>query len=130
MDWDIRPYEGAGPLTFDMTPDEVQGKLGKAEKVVPGDEVLYYYGKLGLKLYFVDDKLELIEFVDPAKPTYNGEDLLKLTDPASWIEEQDPDSDDDPPDLQSDKLGIAFYVPDVEHYYVSAFKKGYYDVPV
>ncbi len=132
MEFEVKPGKGVGDILFGAERPDVRKLLGEPEDdVKQNDESrgkMDVYTEKGIIVHYdADGTVGLVEFTGPDKPLYDGEDLLKLEDPAGWLEEQDEESDIEPPDLTSFKLGIAFYIPDSDNKSVGIFRPGYYD---
>src|SRR5262245_38903685 len=79
--WEIRPFEGVGPVLFGMTRQEVQAALGRnprAFRKVPSEKQLTdVYDTIGLYAYFDDDdRLEYVELTDLRVLSLYGESLF------------------------------------------------------
>lgn len=132
MDFTVVPGQGVGPLLFNITRDAVHKALGQPDLVAKQnqyeDNTFDAYQKLGIVVHYdKNNKLDLVEFNGPQAPTYNGTDLLKVPDPTSWLEKADEDADINPPNLKSDALNLAFYLPNPDTRCVGVFAPDYYE---
>jgi hypothetical protein len=119
MKFDIRSYEGVGPIRFGMTPSKVRAALGmEFENFRRGGPETYpcdYYKGLQCFVYY-DDKhglVDAVEFAEPAQPTLNGLNLLGLpfADMITRIRELDADVAVENDGFTSLHLGVGGYAP-------------------
>lgn len=139
-DFEITPYEGAGPIQLGMSREDVRAAMNSkatqflktADSTVPDD----HFQEQGIVVSYTDaDEAETIEFFGPANPTYGGQQLLGLSEAGanSWIEDVDPEADieSDPgnEEMTSTALGIALWLhpPAKGVKSVLVFVEGYYD---
>ena len=117
----IKPLEGAGFIDFGMTSDSVRKKFGVSfksfkrtkESIYPCD----YYENLGVFIYYKEPYVvEAIEFATPAKPTFDGKNLLDMTYEKlkKFLLTYDENLEIEIDSLTSYKLGIGIYAPNAE----------------
>lgn len=141
MDYSVKPREGLGPLHFGMPRREVRQVLGAGwEEFLksPFDDVpTDAWDELGLHVYYDgEDRLEAVETFRPARPTWQGEDLLSVSyrrlrhllrqgDRRLEVEAGE--------GLTSYRLGVGAHAPDGEDEPeapvegVIVFRRGYYE---
>ena len=87
MTFDLKPFVGAGPVAFGMSPAEVDSLLGPPSRVLKnreGDRQEYREGLI-LTYAQADDGLADITLTPPASALYEGRDLLALENPISFL---------------------------------------------
>lgn len=140
MEFEIKAYQGAGPITFGMSPEETRrvlaGKVealsNKSDSPVPTD----FFVERGIMVYYTSTATcEAIEFFRPASPTFNGQHFIGNTyrEMEHWVKMIDPEYALNDAGLTSYKFGFGLYAPSamkepelpVEG--VIVFARGYYD---
>ncbi|MBP1858525.1 hypothetical protein [Rhizobium herbae] len=141
MNFEIRIYDGVGPIRFGMTPNEVRTTLGvefksfrrTTEETHPCD----YFTGLQCFVYYDDTngRVEAVEFAEPAEPTLIGINMLRLgfADLLRQIKELDPEVIVESDGFTSLSLGVGGWAPSAEEEptvpceSVIVFVRGYYD---
>jgi hypothetical protein len=141
MKFDVRSYEGVGPIRFGMSPVEVRENLGmefenfrrNASDVHPTD----YFKRLQCFVYYGDSDglVEAVEFAEPAAPTFNGLNMLGLPyeDLIVRMHEFDRDIAMEIDGFSSFRLGIGGWAPHCKEEpelpcdSIIVFARGYYD---
>ena len=131
--WDLRPFEGFGPLRFGMLRSEVQQVLGTTplefRKAPSSKSLTQAYDRQGLHAYYDDsDRLEYADVFDPCVLRWGGVDLLN-PDASSVVGELAglgvEARDDGDGSIWFDSLGFALYAPDKRIEGVGVFTRGY-----
>lgn len=140
MMFEIHSHQGAGPVRFGMTATEVRAALGveyetfkrSPEDAHPTD----YFNALGCFVYCnAGGQSIALEFAEPARPMFNGLDLLNMgfADLLKRIGEIDPEASVEVDGFTSFHLGIGAWAPaadeepDEPAEAIIAFVPGYYD---
>ena len=117
--WTIRSFEGVGPLSFGLTRADVRSILNEAprsfRKVTWAQSLTDDYPSHCLHAYFdSNDRLEFIEFYEPARISFRGETFFgrAYVDVERTLRNWDPDIRTDRVGLVSCKFGISIYVED------------------
>lgn len=139
MTYEIRTYEGVGPISFGMSAPEVREAVGaphipidKGGGPVPTD----VFTSLGILVYYKPPAVcEAVEFAGPESPTFRGQQLLRrpYSEVEEWLKTLDAELETDTAGLTSYKLGLGLYAPSalkepdepVEGVFV--FEQGYYE---
>lgn len=141
MIFEVSSYIGVNSIEFEMSREAVRNSLLNYEyrtfrrnsySESPSDG----YEEIGVNVYYdSNDKVEALEFSEPACVVFNGIDIFSL--PASevyaLIKKIDQDVMIDEDGLISFKLGVGVYEPLYEEKYMHpiesfiVFKQGYYD---
>jgi hypothetical protein len=139
MMFEIRPGQGIEQLSFGADPDSVRRAFGgEVESCVKNPSSAFpcdHFAHAGVFAYYrLPGELEALEFSAPARPTFQGRELLGL--PAAevkrFLEELDPELETDSAGLISHRLGIGVYAdgwhkePSTIVESVIAFQEGYY----
>lgn len=107
--FELRPYEGAGPIEFGMTRSQVEARIGPPTSVTTtrGGDVEEY--RAGLKLYFSKSEEHLREIVlmKPSSALYRGVDLIQTEDPTTYLAGDDPEPFEYAGTVLFLKVGIA-----------------------
>lgn len=75
IEFEIRPYEAAGPIAFGMTAEQVRTQL--ASHGVVHDRMYDEFRALGIRVHYSSSgTAEAFEFRGPARPTLDGHNLL------------------------------------------------------
>jgi hypothetical protein len=140
--WEVRSYDGVGPLQLGVDASAVAGAIGPATRHIDGDEAdegsTDLYAALGVLVrYDADGRVEAIELAGPVVPVVAGRLLLgsSFRDLADWFAERDPDLIVLGDGLTSLTLGVGLYAPsaredpDLAPEGVIVFPRGYYDTP-
>jgi hypothetical protein len=140
MRFDISTHQGAGSITFGMSPADARAQVGatfKSFKRTPQSTFpCDFFPSLGVFLYYTaQGQLEAIEFASPAQPHFQGSDLLKLSfsDLVALLSAVDPKIDIRDDGFTSRACGIGAYAPDASEdpaqpvETVLAFSASYYD---
>lgn len=131
--WQVRPFDGLGPLGFGLSRAEIHALLGDGFKTFAKQPasvaVTDAYEDLGLHLYYDSaERLEFIEAFEPTDPIYSGVHLLRSERTLVLQELQEsghmPRFDDG--GYFYDELGFALYAPIERIEAVSLFRPGYY----
>jgi hypothetical protein len=116
-DYEIRPNEGVGPITFGMTVDEVRRALGPPDAVFrkwsspfPTDD----FRRLGFHVYYsAEGVCNAVEFFPPGNPVLRGHAFLSK--PFSTVRDTllilDPEAKSDQAGMKSRAIGIGVYAP-------------------
>jgi len=132
MIFEIDSYIGVGPLHFGMSRNEVHQLYPDAKEfkkstfstekcdLLPDEGIVVYYGRRGC---------EAIEFGGPVNPQFDNKKLLSLSEKNAedWLTKNDDDAQLDPPDLTSEKLGVAFFTSEDKVKTVLVFQRGYFE---
>jgi hypothetical protein len=140
VDFEIKPFIGAGTIEFGMSPSEVKSQIPAtsvlfkrtAEDEFPSDYfktegVFAYYDKHG--------KLDAIEFATPSNPLLDGLALLQVSCDLvkSTLRAKDPALEEDAAGATSNAVGVGLYAPSAAERptepceAIIVFRKGYYD---
>jgi hypothetical protein len=139
MDFEIKPYTGAGPIAFGLSVDEVRKILrepveesDKSSTAIPAD----FFRSLGIFVYYKEPGIcEAVEFGGPESPTFRGQHFLErpYREMEGWIKTLDPEVLLEAAGLTSHKFGIGLYAPSARKEPdrpiegIIVFDKGYYD---
>lgn len=140
MSFPIVSYKGAGVIEFGMTREQVRKLLGGdfySKKRTTMDDLPYdRFESLGIFVYYkLPGEVEAIEFISPASPVFDNQNLLALSynDFKKFLIAKDPNLEIEIDSLTSYSLGIGAYTPDADEdpswpvESVIVFEKGYYD---
>lgn len=129
--WTIRPFAGLGPLSFGMTPRDVERILGVAavdfRKGVSEQRTLAF-NALGVHAYFdQNDELNFIEVFFPCTVSLGGHTLFgSRSEVLDALHEVGVDArDDGSGGLWADSSGFALFAPGDKVEGVSVYIKGY-----
>jgi hypothetical protein len=138
--FEIQTHQGAGPIRFGMTPDEVRTILGvkfKSFKRAPDSEYPcdHFFGLECFVYYSGNGRTEAVEFVTPAEPLLNGTNLLTLgfSDLVTYISKIDPQVSIENDGFTSENLGVGAWAPNADDEpelpaeTIIVFVPGYYD---
>jgi hypothetical protein len=139
VNFDLKPYVGAGPIRLGMPISQVRSLLGdptpfrkSSESRTPADA----FDRVGIHVHYDEaGTAEAIEFMTPCNPTLEQEVILgrPFSELLQWIARMDPEVQTDEGGLTSLRLGIGFYADGVNKISsipvegVIVFRKGYYD---
>lgn len=139
MRFDIRPYEGAGPVRFGMTRAEVRAAVAAPSEEFrksAGDELpTDAFDTAGLHVYYKRPGVcEAVELAAPAVPVLEEQFLLRQPYAAlrRWFEAHDKTVETDESGLTSFRYGVGLYAPQADSNPaappegVIVFEKGYY----
>lgn len=132
-DWELRPYEGVGPLSFGMTRDEVgQLQLGKSRVVRKTmGPLVEQFPEQGVVVHYTgasDETVGLVEFSGPEYPTWEGLPFGKgrVADTEALMASGATAATDDFGSVWFDDVGVALYSEGEDTYAVSVFSRGEY----
>lgn len=139
MTFAIVSHQGVGDVRFGQSPEEVRAVLNSSFKsfkrtpasVHPCD----HFTDLHVFVYYGDNGAEAVELAEPAKPVFQGLNLLQLSfaDLTRRLLNEDPNLSVEDDGCTSIRLGIGAYAPHAakdpmaKPESVIAFERGYYD---
>lgn len=139
MRFDIRPYEGVGPVKLGMTREEVRAAVGapfEEFRKSAGDELpTDAFDTVGLHVYYKRPGVcEAVELASPAVPVLEEQFLLRqpYAQLRRWFESRDESVETDDSGLTSFRYGVGLYAPAAGSNPagpaegVIVFEKGYY----
>ena len=136
-DWDLRPYEGVGPLTFGMTRDDVGHlQLGNSRVVRRTlGSLVEQFLDVGVLVHYVgesDDVVGLVEFAGERYPSWGGLQLGKgpVADTEALASTGLRAVTDDLGSVWFEDIGIALYAEGEDTYAVSVFSHSEYALAV
>jgi hypothetical protein len=131
-EWKIDSFVSVGPLRFDMQqgePEQVLNETARPFQKGSSANVTEAFNKSGVHVYYdLSGRVELVEAFPPARPTYNGVELMRT---AAADVEGDLSKlgltarDDGEGGLWFDEQGFALYAPGGQSEGVSIFRRGY-----
>jgi hypothetical protein len=117
LPWEIRPFEGVGPLSFGMKRNEVRSTVREEprpfRKALSEGKLTDAYEKPIFHAHFDDaDCLEFVEFGEPSAVTLNGQRIFALepTTAEKYIRLFDHELSVDDEGFDSFSLGITVFV--------------------
>jgi hypothetical protein len=138
VNYDLRPYDGVGPLKIGISRVEVHGMLGDSPPsfLKAGETLTDIYEQFGLFVYYDGEaKADAFELFPPANPTFESESILgrSFREVQDWFRKLDPNLETDGAGFTSLHFGVGVYAPfamkepeePVEA--VILFREGYYD---
>jgi hypothetical protein len=128
--FEIRPYQGAGPINLGMTAREVERVLGSAVKSARSRSGTLEEYRKGVKVsYSSEGRVNNIDIIPPARALYKGIDLLAVEDPVSQLVPDDPEPLAELGIVLFLGLGLALNAPgsDPSEKGISVFQKGSWD---
>jgi hypothetical protein len=136
----IQPNVSAGPIEFGMSSVQVRKNINKAFKSFKRTPLSAhpcdYFEEEGIFVYYeADGRVEAVEFVEPAEPTFENKNLLTVSfaELVAFFEKRDESAEIDTTEFTSKLFGIgasaplAKESPEKPAESVIAFRKGYYD---
>ncbi|MDQ8739454.1 hypothetical protein [Paenibacillus sp. LHD-38] len=142
MEFIIKPYESAGPITIGMTKEQVRSAMSdRPEKnhIIRGTYT-DFFSETCVFVYYTEENgvIEAIEFCEPTKAIINGQllNVVPFFEAKKVLQKYDKDLVEElGSGVTSYKLRIGLYAP---KYYVEddpgtpavaviVFRKGYYD---
>jgi len=142
VDFNIIPYQSAGPISIGMTKEEVRNVMSEKPNDYHNIRGAYTdcFEESNIFVYYTnaDGICEAIEFCEPTIAMFNGKPIngVKFIEAMKWLERFDSETIYEKyVGLTSYKLGIGIYAPKYDEVEnsdenveaVIVFKKGYYD---
>lgn len=139
MNFDIVPYEGAGPLRLGMTKDEVRTVMPEEPDDMHQIRAPYtdVFREARIFVYYTEENgvCEAIEFTEPTIAIFNGKQIngVSFIEAKNWLEKFDDGLNLDESGASSPKLGIGLYAPGYDEdpdspvEAVIVFTRGYYE---
>jgi hypothetical protein len=132
--WNILPFDGAGPLRFGQTREEVRAQIGSDcttfKKTPSSNSTTDSYEQLGVHLYFdCDGRLEFIETFPPCEIVYRGVPVSRreVETTLAELRQSELQVKQEEDGYICEKAGFTLYVVDDVVEAVSIFPEGYYD---